>query len=300
MPQKMKKTFKIINRMKKSRLLPFLFLGFALWTCNLMEGKPDEEKPLPRKMEYSYACVDSTVSESELNKTIRKTTDVITNLAVRQSKITDELQNEYGDAFHQDAVETGTFKLDNDPQINARLQKVMDELLPMRENPTQIKYSIYLLADDEITAFTFGGHIYVTKAMYEKCKNDESLLYAIIGHEIGHSEKGHIKKTIQQMMLSEELFGSENGMTVFQLQKLITASFNQHNELEADYYGTDLTYKLNKDVCSAVSFWKEMAKSENAYNKVEDFFRTHPFSALRAQCLKDHIWTNFRQNCTVQ
>lgn len=281
--------------MRFTKMLPVIFFVFFLWTCNLIEGKPGD--PKPRKMTYSYACVDSTVSETDLNKAIRRTTDVITNLAVKQDKITDEMQNEYGDAFHRDAVDTKTFVLDNDPEINSKLQTVMDQLLPMREQPSKIRYSIYLLNDDEVNAFTFGGHIYVTKGMYNKCKSNTALLYSIIGHEIGHSEKGHIKKTIQQMMLSEKLFGEENGMTLFQLQKLITASFNQHNELEADYYGTDLTYRLNQDVCSAVTFWNEMAKTENQYTKVEDFFRTHPFSSLRAQCLKDHIRNNFQREC---
>lgn len=282
--------------MKVKKFLPFLLLGSALWTCNLIEGKPEENKP--KKMVYSYACLDSTISGTELNKTLRKTTDLIRNLAVDEDKITDEVQNQYGEAFHQDAIETGTFVLVKDEAINHQLSTFLDELLKVRENPSRIKYSIYLLDDKEINAFTFGGHIYVTKGMYDKCKGDSSLLYSIIGHEIGHSEKGHIKKTIQEMMLSEDLFG-ENGMSVLEIKKVLTGSFNQRNELEADYYGTDLTYKLNENVCAAVKFWKQMAKGENNYNKLEDFFRTHPFSSLRAQCLKDHIWTNFRKDCNT-
>jgi hypothetical protein len=42
-----------------------------------------------------------------------------------------------------------------------------------------------------------------------------------------------------------------------------------------------------------------MASKENNYNQLEDFFRTHPFSNLRAQCLTDHIRTNFGKDCGV-
>ena len=175
----------------------------------------------------------------------------------------------------------------------------MNDLLSARENPSGIKYAIYLLDDKQINAFTFGGRIYVTKAMYDKCKGSTALLYSIIGHEIGHSEKGHIKKTIQEMMLSNKIFGENNGDFFFYIKKLLTGSFNQKNELEADYYGTDLTYRLNQDVCSAVSFWKSMAQEENQYSKLEDFFRTHPFSNLRAQCLQNHIQQNFGQSCSA-
>lgn len=274
---------------------PFLLLlAAAVAGCNLLDSNADQ-KPA-KKMTYSYACVDSTVSNTGTSKAISRTTGIIRDLAVNKKEITDAVQNEYGEAFHKDAIESKTFTLLNDPAINAQLTKAMNDLLAVRETPSKINYSIYLLDDKQINAFTFGGHIYVTKAMYDKCKNNAALLYAIVGHEIGHSEKGHIKRTIQEMMLSDKLFG-ENGTDFIFFKKLLAGSFNQHNELEADYYGTDLTYRLNQDVCAAVTFWKEMAKAENDYSKLEDFFRTHPFSSLRAKCLQDHILQNFGRTC---
>ena len=99
------------------------------------------------------------------------------------------------------------------------------------------------------------------------------------------------------MMVANKVFGEQNGMTAFQVIRTLTGSFNQKNELEADYYGTDLTYNLNEDVCAAVLFWREMSEQENQYNRMEDFFRSHPFSSLRAQCLQTHIEKNFNRNC---
>jgi len=249
-------------------------------------------------MTYSYACLDSAVTGNRTNKIANRANDIIRDLAVNEDEITDAVQNEYGEAFHKDALETKTFVLMQDAAINSQLEKTMNDLLAQREAPSKINYSIYLLDDKQINAFTFGGHIYVTKAMYDKCKGSTALLYSIVGHEIGHSEKGHIKKTIQEMMLANKVFGENNGDFFFYIKKLLTGSFNQKNELEADYYGTDLTYRLNQDVCSAVSFWRSMAKEENQYSKLEDFFRTHPFSNLRAQCLQDHIQQNFGRTCS--
>lgn len=270
----------------------------AIWACNLVDGKPSEsEKKTSKEMTYSYACLDSAVGGSETNKAISKTTDLIRKLAGKEEDITDAVQNDYGKAFHEDAIETKTFVLMKDTALTSQLQNIMNSLLSKREDPSKINYSIYLVEGDEINAFTFGGHIYITKAMYDKCKVNESLLYSIIGHEIGHSERGHIRKTIQEMMIAEKIFGEENGTLAFQVMKLLTGSFNQKNELEADYYGTDLTYRLNFDVCAATAFWKEMSEKENEYSRFEDFFRTHPFSALRYQCLKSHIQANFGKNC---
>lgn len=279
------------------RILSLFYVGLLglTGTCNLaVENQP---KPLPEHMDYSYACLDSAVGGSETSKAISNTTRIIRNLAIPQSRITDSVQNVWGNAFHQDAIETKTFELVNDPAIHAQLQQVLNDLLAAREKPSAINYSIYLLKDSAINAFTFGGHVYLTTAMYDKCRDNSDLLYSIIGHEIGHSEKGHIKKTIQEMMITDNIFGEDKGASAFQVLKALTGSFNQRNELEADYYGVDLAYRLDKDVCATVKFWNEMSKSENQYNKLEDLFRTHPFSSLRARCLQNHIEVNFHKNC---
>ena len=269
-------------------ILSFMVLAAS---CNLLDGKKTS-----KEMTYSYACLDSAVSGGQANKTLRRTGDIIRNLAVDDDQITDAVQNQYGEAFHLDAIESKTFKLLAVDSIGTRLTTTMNRLLQKREAPSGINYFIYLVDDQQINAFTFGGRIYITKAMYDKCKADSALLYSIIGHEIGHCERGHIKRTIQEMMLSKKIFGNGGDLALY-LKKLLTGSFNQRNELEADYYGTDLTYRLELDVCAAVKFWKEMSKAENQYSKLEDFFRTHPFSGLRAGCLQAHIQQNFGTAC---
>lgn len=281
----------------KRWLISVCLIVCLLGSCNLMEdGNP---KKSSKQMTYSYACLDSAVSGNRWSKRLDKAGDIISDLAVSESSITDELQSKWGAAFHKDAVENGTFKLMENAEVQAQLNKVMNELLAVRENPSAIQYAIYAVDDTAINAFTFGGRIYVTKAMLKKCEGKTPLLYSIIGHEIGHSERGHIKKTIQQMEVSNKIFGEEGGALFFQVQKILTGSFNQKNELEADFYGTDLSYRLNQDICSAVAFWKEMASKENSYNRLEDFFRTHPFSSLRAECLENHIRANFNKGCNA-
>lgn len=274
----------------------FLFLMMVIIVFSGCESVDRKGK---KADSYSFSCLDSAVGGSSVNKTLDKAGKIFRDLTVDESSITDELQNEYGEAFHQDVLETGTFKLLKDAALNAELKMVMDELLAERENPTAIKYFIYGVEDTVVNAFTFGGRIYVTTGMYKKCGGKTPLLYSIIGHEIGHSELGHIKKTIQEMMVANKIFGEENGATAFQITKMLTGSFNQRSELEADYYGTDLSNGLNQDICAAVVFWKEMARMENQYNRFEDFFRTHPFSSLRAECLERHISENFNRNCAA-
>ena len=273
----------------------FIFCALAL-SCDEVNGFLNKDKK--KEITYSFACLDSTVSAKPISRKLDKASGILRDLAISKKSITDSLQMAYGKEFHEEMMADGSFKLVNDPALQQKLNTILKDLLAVREDPSKIEYSIYILQDTTINAFTFGGRIYVTQAMLDKCSHSDALLYAIVGHEIGHSEMGHIKKTIQELELSHDIFG-ENGTTVFEIKKMLTASFNQKNELEADYYGINLTNELGYDVCTAVSFWKEMASSENRYNQLEDFFRTHPFSNLRAQCLTDHIRTNFGKDCGI-
>lgn len=273
-------------------LLVFCALALSCDEVNLFLG--DEKK---KEISYSFSCLDSTLSARPVSRRLDKASDIIRDLAISKKSITDSLQTLYGKEFHQQMTGEGSFKIVTNPAVQQKLNTVLKELLSKREEPSKIEYAIYILQDTTINAFTFGGRIYITQAMLDKCRQSDALLYAIVGHEIGHSEVGHIKATIQELELSNKIFGDDNGATFFEIKKLLTASFNQKNELEADYYGINLTNELGYDVCTAVSFWKEMASKENSYNKLEDFFRTHPFSDLRAQCLTDHIRTNFGKDC---
>ena len=274
-----------------------MMIGTLLIGCNDVDRIINGEKK-KKDITYSFTCLDSALGGQPINRRLQQAGDLIRDLAVSEDKITDSIQTAYGDEFHRQMVEQEkTFKLINDPALSRKLDNVLKELLDAREDPSAIRYRIFALEDTTVNAFTFGGRIYMTRAMIQKTAGSDALLYAIVGHEIGHSEVGHIKATIQDLELSNKIFGTEAGATMFELGKILTASFNQKNELEADYYGINLTNELGYDVCNAVAFWREMASRENTYSQVEDFFRTHPFSNLRSECLTSHIRTNFGKEC---
>lgn len=278
--------------LRTTSLIVFCFLFLSCDEAGEFFGKKKK-----KEVSYSFACLDSTFSGKPINKKLEKAGDLFRDIAVSKKSITDSMQTAYGKEFHQKMVEDGGFKIRNNSNTQQKLNTVLKQLLATRESPSKIEYAIYILQDTMVNAFTFGGRIYITDAMLKKCEQSDALLYAIVGHEIGHSEMGHIKATIQEFEISNKIFGEDNGPAFFELKKFLTASFNQKNELEADYYGINLTNELGYDVCTAVNFWKEMASNENSYSDLEDFFRTHPFSKLRAQCLTDHIRTNFGKEC---
>ncbi len=266
----------------------------VLGSCDFLEDKEAGKKPLPEQMTYSYACLEKEGGEGKAKEILRDADEVISK-ATSLIPISDKEQNEFGEMFLEEARKDKNFDINTTDPVIPKLESIMQQLLDARKSPSSIAYMIYLLTDTaNINAFTVGGKIFVNKAIIAKCKNDDQLA-AIIGHEIGHNERGHIKRSLQKLKATEKVFGDNAGI-VFQLSKLLTGSFNQKNELEADYYGIDLTWKIGYNICAIEAFWKDMSTGEE-HSDFEDFFRTHPYSDQRSKCLKAHREKNFGVKC---
>ena len=254
---------------------------------------PGKERRLPKDIVYSYECLKADTNA--LSDKWAQADKLIGKVTTFNIEVTDAEQVAFGEQFMKESQKDKNFWIDSLSPLNGKLDSMMQNLLRKRADPTGITYKIYLLQDTAtVNAYTVGGKIFVTNAMINKCKNDDQL-YAIIGHEIGHNEKGHIKNTIKQMKASKKFFG-EWGDFFFAAKKMLTGSFNQKNELEADYFGLDLTWQLGYEVCAINSFWNEMAKGEKRYTSL-DFLRTHPYSDIRSICIVNHLQTNFKVDC---
>lgn len=288
--------YKIVEPMKNIFVCCLTFFFIA---CNEFSGDNNEDnstgkgRKLPSGMKYSYDCLKG--DSSKISDVWGKADDIIGKIVTYDIEVTDEDQMKYGDTFLIESLKDKNFVIDDDSPLNKKLDTILQRLTDERIKPTGIRYKIFLLKDTAtINAYTVGGKIFITRAMINKCKNDDQL-YAIIGHEIGHNEKGHIKNSLKQVKASKEYFG-EWGEAFVSIKKILTGSFNQKNELEADYYGLDLTWKLGYDICAIKDFWDDLAKGEEKedwYN----FFRTHPYSDIRSQCLTGHIKKNFGVDC---
>jgi predicted Zn-dependent protease len=260
---------------------------------NNNDGLAGRERRLPSKMVYSFDCLKD--DSSKVSEIWGKADALINKVATYNIEVSDQEQMRFGDTFLIESLKDKNFVIDSTSPVNKKLRTILNDLVSERVKPTDIEYVIYLLRDTAlVNAYTVGGKIFITTAMLSKCKNDDQL-YAIIGHEIGHNEKGHIKSTLKQLKASNKFFG-EWGGAFLSIKRVLTGSFNQKNELEADYYGLDLSWKLGYDICAIRSFWDEMAKSET-HDETFDFFRTHPYSDTRSSCLVNHIKKNFEVDC---
>ncbi len=285
--------------------LPMLAILF--FSCSELDNRPGDTedngqgKKLPGKMKYSFDCLKTDSAESDFAE---KADELIGKIVTINIDVSDDEQMKYGDTFLIESVKNKQFKIDENNPIQFKLDTILQNLVRQRIKPTDIEYKLYVLDDAKtVNAYTVGGKIFITTAMLNKVKNDDQL-YAIIGHEIGHNEKGHIKTTLKRSIFiaieknkkaGKKFFG-DWGEVAVALKRLLTGSFNQKYELEADYYGLDLTWKAGYDICAIKPFWDELAKGEQK-EAGYDFFRTHPYSDIRSKCLGNHISSNFKLNC---
>ncbi len=243
-------------------------------------SKAGADKPAPKvdreKISYDYSCMgdDWLVWGNDLKKEV---------LDAYGTKVTVRTEIEYGDRLHEDMK--SQYRIITSGKSYSKLKDIFQILTSNIIKPRGFPYRLYMIESDEVNAFTCGGRVYFTTAMYKFCR-DEHELACVLGHEIYHNELGHIREGIR-------LSSFEGG----DLLGLLTVSFNQKNEVECDLYGIDLANYSRYEGCAAVSFWKRMQEMDSKGGDLENFFRSHPFSGKRSDCSRRHIIKNYDYEC---
>lgn len=205
--------------------------------------------------------------------------------------VTDEEESQLGHDAYKEMRESGDYKFINSGFQLGDLQLMLKDLLAARRDPSAIRYAIHLIDSEEVNAFTLGGHIYVYTGIIEFA-NSESAIASIIGHEIGHNEKGHINLLLTKIKLGNSLFGGFGDIGLA-IQQTMTPFFNQQNEVEVDAYGTDLCHAAGYNAKKGLELWKKMGESEGEKQMIDSFLRSHPYSNDRYKCMKQHIENNY-------
>jgi putative metalloprotease len=173
-------------------------------------------------------------------------------------------------------------------RYTGRLQGLVGDYL--EEDGFLFNYKVYL--SSEINAFAMAdGTIRVYSGLMDMMDDEE--LRFVVGHEMGHVVKEHIRKKMQLALAGSALrkgIASQNNIAGniarSQLggfvELLVNAQFSQQEEREADDYG--LTFLQNKgyDPTGAVSALRKLATLGNEHS----FLSSHPAPGKRADRLE--------------
>jgi hypothetical protein len=264
------------------------------------KGTVKAPKPIPvfkkqrTDVTYNFSCLANN-NDGRSNEAIFKFGEFTRNsqnTILNDIQITLSEEKEAGDDLIEHYKEKYTFK--NNGSEYFKLNRIMKDLVKRLANPRGIDYEIHFVDDTIMNVFTLGGHIVFFKGMYDFCETDSEIA-SIISHEISHNELGH-----STLALKKEKAASNWGIfgqIALTMESMVTTSFNQKQETEADLFGMDIMFPTLYNNCDAVKLWSRMSEKENDFNLAENFFRSHPYSQNRANCVENHLESNYNKKC---
>lgn len=203
----------------------------------------------------------------------------------------------------------GANKLEDDPLLNTYLNDIVQRLAAVA-HPRPFAYSIRVVNDASINAFTFGGGVlYVNAGLLARMDN-EAQLAMVLGHEIAHVTESHVARGIESnydTQLMGQLAGqaaSASGKipltpTVFQLtydysMKAALTGHGRGNESEADVIGLDYMVKAGYDPREAPRTFELLLKEYGDQGAIQNFFYgDHPTNESRIKTLTGLVQSKY-------
>ena len=154
-------------------------------------------------------------------------------------------------------------------------------------------FKVYL--SSQINAFAMAdGTIRIYSGLMDMM-NDEELLF-VVGHEMGHVVKRHIKKkimlayaasSVRKGIASQESIAGDIARSALGgfVQILLNAQFSQAEEREADDFGILFLKEHGFNINAAVSALKKL----DGLGKNHSFLSSHPEPATRARRLQKQV-----------
>lgn len=170
-------------------------------------------------------------------------------------------------------------------------------LASQTERP-ELPWRFGVLEAPQLNAFaTPGGHIFITRGLLERMRN-EAELAGVLAHEIGHVLKKHhlqaMQKTAQRELANTAIstFSRQDSNTD-KREKLLSAGselfargLDKSDELEADRLGVVIAARAGYDAYGLPAVLQTLQAMNPADSGLALMFKTHPAPAERLDALE--------------
>ena len=189
------------------------------------------------------------------------------------------------------------------------MNRLVQRLNRVTERPSLV-YTVRLIPErDPNAAALADGRVYLTSGMLRYLASrgsHESELAFIVGHELGHINAQHLLQRYQYLQRQNLVAGlvelglamatrqggqAAQGMgtlardAVTLVNDLTASGYSQQQELEADQLGIRYCLKAGYDPQAALA----MVEDFKRFDVATPFLRTHPYTELRAQYLRQYL-----------
>ena len=151
-----------------------------------------------------------------------------------------------GQKLHE-AIKSG-HPLADDRALLRRLESLARPLTA--EKPPAAALQFHILDSDLVNAFShIGGHIYVTRGVFDLAQTDAELEF-VIAHELAHLERGHEQARLEQLVRQA---GATAGRIAW-LNFVLALGYTDDQEFEADAWAYQALRRLGRSRREAIGF----------------------------------------------
>jgi pSer/pThr/pTyr-binding forkhead associated (FHA) protein len=265
----------------------------VILTTSQKDNEANKTAPNVGDIKYDFSCVisDGNRDVAEISEIFNGIRTGIIDAADVEVSVTEEM--EFGNSNH-DQLLKGTEIVNDERSHN--IEEILNSLVIKLQNPRGFSYKIFLVESNEVNAWTCGGLIYFTTAMYDFVKSNDEVA-GIVSHEIYHNELGHINKMLKAKKISQQTIGGELGSIAASVDAVLHSPFGKRDESHCDFKGADLCILANYKSCDIVKLWARMSMAEGESTELSEFMSSHPVSRQRRDCLQNHLLKNYNLNC---
>jgi predicted Zn-dependent protease len=186
--------------------------------------------------------------------------------------------------------EPGVHAPDSQDKHNRIVQDIGSKLVKMNEAAlakTGFEYKFFLMKDEQVNAFaTPGGYIYMTEGLMKVMAYDQSMVAAVMAHEMGHVLEHHVADGYEKAMqgsagltLLGVLLGKKNRDALKLLESvggIVYLKFNRDQEEEADRHGVSLAYAAGYDPFGMMRSLQCLEALYGSADEIGEWMQQHP------------------------
>ena len=263
--------------MKRLRLLFLLLMGFGIFGVILILIKEQIQPPFSRSLSPLF---------QEIGKPIKSIDRVIS----RVIPVDDIDEKMLGDEIKSRISKNSNIPTPEEQATVRYLNSLVGSLT--KEAYKQFEYKVFLVNGPPNASALPGGVIYITNELIDLL-DSEAELVAILSHEIGHIERGHLFDAAREEMLRKKIHNTTIISYASDVISLIASlTFSKAQEDEADEYGFRMLVKKGYDPFAMSYTFDKLLQEKIALSPsikqrpttpIDDFFNTHPYIELRRE-----------------
>jgi predicted Zn-dependent protease len=211
----------------------------------------------------------------------------------------EEINSASNQAYHKMLQEAEKKQqLNRDAAMVARVRTIAKRLIPVtahfRPDAVQWAWETNVFSSAEVNAFCMaGGKIGVYSGLIEKLKITDDELAAVMGHEIAHALREHVREQVSAQQAAKLpgvvlaiVTGNQALADLSDMVSDVTLTLpkSRQAEQEADEIGVELAARAGYDPRAAISLWQKMTHLGGS--RPPEFLSTHPNPESRIQDLE--------------